>query len=281
MSDKDARKSGEEGMKSFSIGFLAIGLIIGVIMGIAVGGFVIPQNQTHGSMSANVLTPEEAGEKAVEFISTYAVPPGVNVTLVNVTEVGNANLYKAAINLSMLGTSETRELYITKDGELLFPGAINIEEFEEMAEVQKEQEEKQAQKPKQETTIGNFVLSGDALCTENGKPIIYFFGNDRCGACKWEHPIIENVTSKFDGYISFHDNMNDLGSDRVVFNKYSPGSIPTLVMGCNYYRVGAGVAIGEDQEAKVLTALICKLTGNKPEEVCNDPEIEALINQIE
>jgi thiol-disulfide isomerase/thioredoxin len=281
MSDRDARKSGEEGMKAFYICFLALGLIIGVIIGIAIGGFVLPQSQIHGSISANVLTPEEAGETAVAFISTYAVPPGVNVTLVNVTEVGNANLYKVAINLSMLGTSETRELYITKDGELLFPGAINIEEFEEMAEVQKEQEERQVQKPKQETTIGNFVLSGDEICTENGKPIIYFFGNDRCGACKWEHPIVENVTSKFDGYISFHDNMNTAGADGEVFSKYSPGSIPTLVLGCNYYRVGAGVAIGEDQEAKVLTALICKLTDNKPAEVCNDPEIEALINQIE
>ena len=47
-----------------------------------------------------------------------------------------------------------------------------------------------------------------------------------------------------------------------------------------HYRVGAGVTIGEDQEVKVLTALICNLTDNKPEEVCTNPEIEALINQI-
>lgn len=143
MSDNDARKSGEEGMKTFSIGFLALGLIIGVIMGIAVGGFVLHPTQTQCSMSSstvpNALTPEEAGEKAVDFIATYAVPPGVDVVLINVTEMENANLYKAAINLSMLGTSETRELYITKDGELLFPGAIDIEEFKEMAEAQKEQ----------------------------------------------------------------------------------------------------------------------------------------------
>ena len=89
-----------------------------------------------------------------------------------------------------------------------------------------------------------------------------------------------NVTAKFEGFISFHDNIGST-ADQEIFDKYSTGYIPTLVLGCKYYRVGAGKNMGEDQEAKVLTALICKLTGNKPEEVCNDPEIEALINQIE
>ncbi|MHC1600647.1 MAG: hypothetical protein ACXQS5_07545 [Candidatus Methanospirareceae archaeon] len=273
-------KSGEGGMKT--IGILAIGLIIGVIIGVVVGALGFPQTQSFGA--TNVLTPEEAGETAVDFIETYAVPPGVDVVLINVTEVETANLYKIAVNLSMLGTSETRELYTTKDGELLFPGAIDIEEFEEMAEQQKEQEEKLTQEQEeseQETTIGDFIVSGDPLCAEDGKPIIYFFGSTGCPACEWEHPIVANVTSKFEGYISFHDNIDDSTVDREIFAKYSDGHIPTLVLGCNYYRVGAGVTIGKDQEAKVLTALICKLTDNKPAEVCTDPEIEALINQIE
>lgn len=143
MSGEDARKSGEEGVKTFYIGFLALGLILGVILGIAVGGFVSPQNQTQSSMPtvANVLTPEEAGDKAVDFVATYLVPPGVEVSLINVTEMENANLYKIAVNLSMQGIAETRELYITKDGELLFPGGIDIEEFKELVEAQKEQEE--------------------------------------------------------------------------------------------------------------------------------------------
>ncbi|HUV80077.1 MAG TPA: hypothetical protein VMW40_04545 [Candidatus Bathyarchaeia archaeon] len=143
MSGEDARKSGEEGMKTYYIGFLALGLIIGVILGIAVGGFVSPQNQTQSSMSgaANVLTPEEAGDKTVDFVATYLVQPGVEVSLINVTEMENANLYQIAINLSMEGIAETRELYITKDGELLFPGGIDIEEFKELVEAQKEQEE--------------------------------------------------------------------------------------------------------------------------------------------
>jgi thiol-disulfide isomerase/thioredoxin len=270
-------------MKTFSIDFLALGMIIGLLMGIAVGPVLLSPAQTHCSFSPtpNVLLPEEAGEKAVEFIVNYAVPPGVNVSLIAVTELENANLYDITIDLSMQGTSETQELYLTKDGKTLFPGALDIEEFVSMAELQKEQEEKRAQEQQQEPTIGNFIVSSEAPCTDDGKPVIYFFGSEGCAYCKWEHPIIENVTSEFNGYISFHDNMNNSGVDREVFSRYSSGGIPTVVLGCSYYRVGAGVTIGEDQEEKVLTALMCKLTDNKPEEVCKNPEIEALVNQIE
>jgi hypothetical protein len=147
MAGEDGRKSGDEGVKTFYIGFLALGLIIGIIMGIAVGSFVFPQmqkqTQTPISSSPNVLTPEEAGEKTIDFVANYAVPPGIEVTLINVTEVENANLYKVATNLSMLGTSETQEVYITKDGETLFPGAIDIDEFIEMVKLQQELEENQ------------------------------------------------------------------------------------------------------------------------------------------
>ncbi len=256
-------KSGKTGMKH--IGILAVGLIIGMVIGVAVGAFVFPQTQSFSA--ANGLTPGEAGEKAVEFITDYAVAPGVDVELINVTEVKGANLYKIAFNLSMLGMSQTAESYMTKDGKLLFLRGIDIEEFE--VEQQKEKQ-----------TIGNFILSGDEICKEDGKPIIYFFGLDGCEACEWEHPVIENVTAKFAGYVSFHDNNKNFTADREIFDKYSTGGVPTLVLGCRYYRVGLGANMDEDQEAKVLTALICNLTSNKPVDVCTDPEIEELINKI-
>ena len=281
--DKDksegAEKPGEAGMKTKYIGILAVGLIIGIIIGVIVGAFGFPQNQSFGV--ANGLAPEEAGGKVTDFITNYGgLPPGVDVMLINVTEVGNANLYKIAVNISAMGAYQTAESYMTKDGKLLFPSGIDIEEFKEEVEQQrKEQEENQTQEQeqesKQETTIGDFTVSGDEICKEDGKPIIYFFGSERCGACKWEHPIIENVTAKFAEYISFHDNI-DSTADSEIFAKYSTGYIPTLVLGCKYYRVGSGTSMGEDQEAKVLTALICNLTGNKPADVCTAPEIEQL-----
>jgi thiol-disulfide isomerase/thioredoxin len=202
-----------------------------------------------------------------------------------VTEQGDANLYKIAVNLSAQGMSKTLESYMTKDGKMLLQGVV-IDEFKEAVE-QQEQQRKEAENrsrvPQQEqqkqTTIGNFIVSEDEICKEEDKPIIYYFGSDGCGYCKWEHPVIVNVTSNFEGYISLHDNMNS-DADRGIFSKYSTGGVPTLVFGCKYYRVGAGTGMGIEQESKALTALICDLTGNKPVDVCSDPEIEALVAQL-
>lgn len=267
-----AGKTGEAGMKT--IGILAIGLIIGILIGVVVGAFGFPQAKSFGA--SNVLTPEEAGGEAADFINDNLVQPGTEVILGEVKE--ESGLYN--VTTSYLGNQIP--VYITKDGEIVFLqglGWVQIEEFEG----QKKESENQTQTPESrpEETIGNFIVSGDEICKEDGKPIIYFFGADWCGGCRWEHPVMENVTAKFEGYISFHDINIDLDystADQEIFDKYSPeGYIPTIVLGCRYYRVGAGATIGEEQEAKVLTALICNLTDNKPADVCTDPEIEGLI----
>ncbi|MEA1957168.1 MAG: thioredoxin family protein, partial [Euryarchaeota archaeon] len=272
-----AGKPGEAGMKTGFIGILAVGLMIGIIIGVAVGAFGFPQTQSQDFSAGSALTPEKAGVRAIDFITNYAVAPGVDVELINVTEVEGANLYKMAVNISSMRGAQTAESYMTKDGKLLFPSGIDIEEFEETIEQQKREEENRTrEQQEQKTTIGNFMVSGEDICTEDGTPIIYFFGSEGCGACKWEHPVIANVTAKFGGFISFHDNV-DSTADQEIFDKYSTGYIPTLVLGCKYYRVGSGASMGEEQETKVLTALICDLTGNKPVDVCTAPEIADLI----
>ena len=272
-----AGKPGEAGMKTGFIGILAVGLMIGIIIGVAVGAFGFPQAQSFSA--ANGLTADEAGKKAADFINNNLVQPGTEVTLGEVKE--ESGLYN--VTTSYMGNQIP--VYITKDGKIIFVqriGWIQIEEFEETIEQQKREEENRTQEQQeQKTTIGNFVVSGDEICTEDGKPIIYFFGSDGCGACKWEHPVIANVTSQFEDDISLHDNMNNFTADQEIFAKYNPrGSVPTLVLGCKYYRVGAGANMGEEQETKVLTALICDLTGNKPVDVCTAPEIVDLINKI-
>lgn len=255
-------------------GALAIGLMAGVVIGVLAGVFALPQMQS--SRATDVLTPERAGNETVSFISNYLVLPGVDVKLVNITAVEGECMYKVALNLSQRGGSQVVKTYITKDGKLLFPGeGIDINEFKKEAETR-------ARAPQERKgTIGNFIVSGENICIEEGKPIVYFFGSDDCGHCKWEHPIIANVTSKFEGYISLHDNMNNSTADRDIFARYSPGGgVPTLVLGCKYYRLGSGEMLDKAQEAKVLTALICNLTANKPGDVCSNPEIETLLAQV-
>ena len=131
------------------------------------------------------------------------------------------------------------------------------------------------------STIGNFFVTEEEVCQENNKPIIYMFGASTCPHCQWEHPIFAAVTAKFSGVISLHDNM-DTQDDMEVFQNYSQinqGGIPFMVLGCRYVRVGSGEASGEEEEADVLTALICRLTEGKPESVC--AQVKELIEQGE
>lgn len=275
-------KSEGTGMKT--IGLLAIGLIAGIIIGVLVGAFALPQtqSQTSGISRATELKPEEIENTVIGFLTDYVVAPGIDVEMINTTEVEGANLYKVAVNVSAMDRSQVATSYISKDGKLFFPEGISIDEFKEKVEQRKEAENRSRvpqQEQQNQTTIGNFIVSEDEICKEEDKPIIYYFGSSGCPSCKWEHPVIVNVTSSFEGYISLHDNM-DSDADRDIFSKYSTGYIPTIVLGCKYYRVGAGASMGEEQESKVLTALICDLTGNKPVDVCSDPEIEALVAQL-
>lgn len=123
------------------------------------------------------------------------------------------------------------------------------------------------------TNIGRFMETKDEICQENGKPVVYMFGQSGCPYCVWEHPIFEKATAKFSNLIVVHDNM-DTENDREIFQKYSQinrGAVPFLLLGCRYTQLGSGdKAAGEVQEEKNLTALICKLTDGQPEKVCAD-----------
>ncbi|MFH1229522.1 MAG: thioredoxin family protein [Candidatus Aenigmatarchaeota archaeon] len=128
--------------------------------------------------------------------------------------------------------------------------------------------------------IGNFLVDQNSeICKELDRPVVYIFGTSSCPHCLWEDPVIKEVASKFTGLISFHENIDNIDRERGVFDKYSAsGYVPLVVIGCKYYRVGSGESLGKDTESRVLTALICSLTGNEPSGVCS--EVEDLINQI-
>jgi len=124
--------------------------------------------------------------------------------------------------------------------------------------------------PQYETTVGDFLVLEDEICTEDGKPIVYYFGASGCPHCVWEHPIIQAVAAEFGDQISFHDLM-DKQEEMEVFQKYidiNGGGIPFIVLGCKYVRVGSGERAGEEQEKRALTQLICELTGSQPSQTC-------------
>lgn len=132
------------------------------------------------------------------------------------------------------------------------------------------------------TTIGNFTITKDEVITENGKPVIYYFGMSTCPHCQWEHPVIKSVVAKFGDSIIFHDDMDKIDNDKEIWNKYSSynpsGAVPFLVLGGKYIRLGSGESQGEKEEEKNLTAIICKLTDGKPASVCS--QVKDLVDNI-
>ncbi len=234
--------------------------IVLLIAGVLIAGAIIFTGYSKNQCNLeNQITAAQAGDVVMDFI--------------------NNNLLKdQAQQASLLATSEEKGVYkisfevdgqevewrASKDGRFVFPQIINLEEIEALPE-------------ESVTTIGSFSVSTNEVCSEDGKPIIYFFGSESCPHCQWEHPITEQVMARFEGFISFRNNM-DTGEDMDVFSEYSTGGIPTTVLGCQYYRVGSGESFGAEENTRVLTALTCKLTGNQPGDVCS--EVQDLINQI-
>ena len=78
---------------------------------------------------ANSVPAEEAAQNAINYINTYLLR-GVNATLNNVTEENGLYAMKVELN------GRIYDSYVTKDGVLFFPSAINITETPEIPEEQ-------------------------------------------------------------------------------------------------------------------------------------------------
>jgi len=238
------------------LSIIAVGIIIAA-------AFVFVNQEKIKGAALKELSAQQAAEKAINYVNENLLGQGLVASLIDVSDTGS--IYKIRLKI---GETEY-DSYVTKDGRLLFT--------EQGIDLDKKQNNSEEIVKQKGTTIGNFSISEDEVCKENEKPIVYFFGSNSCPHCLWEHPIFEKVANNFEGYISFHNNM-DSDKDTEVLTKYSTGGIPTLVLGCKYYRVGSGEQAGEEAESKNLTALFCKLTGEKPGDICEP--VKDLINQI-
>jgi len=137
--------------------------------------------------------------------------------------------------------------YVSTDGKVMTYNEVDISKIEES-------------KPTEATTdntVNTFTeVKENEICKENGKPIIYFFGSKTCPHCEWEKPIIEEVIKSYGDKISFHENI-DSEKDKDVFSKFNKeGGIPTIIIGCKYYRIGSGEADGADKEKENLKTVI-------------------------
>jgi len=247
-------------MQKFIKNIIPISIVIAAI--IIGGGLIYTQKSGKKEVSQEgLLSSEQASQKVIDYIDKNLVQGGASITLVSASE--ESGVYKIHLKIN----EQELDTYTTKNGKLLFVQAFDLDKplVEETPGTE------------YTSTIGSFQVSGDETCKENEKPIVYFFGSSTCPHCLWEEPVLGDVVKKFEGQISFHKNI-DSNNDSDIFTKYSEGGVPTIVIGCNYFRVGSGETSGETEETKVLTALICALTENKPSDTCN--EVQDLIDQI-
>lgn len=233
----------KEQIKTISIGVLVIGVIVASYFAFT----------GTGGMSG-----DKAAKKAIDFVNSQVLT-GDNQASVDGKVVLESGLYRFNVKVG----ADSFPSYVSKDGKLLFPQVMKIDDT-----VANNNVGTTSQK-----TIGEFTVSNDQVCLENGKPIVYFFGKDDCQYCAWEHPIVQKVAGLFGGEISFHDNMNNNGKDTNIFTKYSPkGEVPTLIIGCKYYRIGTvepKTAEGAVEAESSFTSLMCQVTNNLPANLCN------------
>ncbi|MDI6882893.1 MAG: thioredoxin family protein [Patescibacteria group bacterium] len=237
-------------------------ILILVVVCLVLGGALV-YSGSGKKLEKNVISPQEAVNLALAYINESILKGQAEASLAGeIAEEGGVYKFQLKVGEQKFFS------YVTKDGKVFFPEGIDLE--------QEKAEEEQKVKEKG-LTLGNFLATTEEVCQEGGKPIVYFFGSQGCPHCVWEEPVIEEVAKSFGDFISFHNNM-DSEVELDIFGKYSQGGIPTIVLGCKYFRVGSGENLGQEEEKKVLTALICNLTGKEPVDVCE--KVEDLIREI-
>ena len=146
-------------MKKSSLWMLISGILaVILIISIFTGGF------KGGRVAGGTLSPQEASEKAVNYINNNLLQPGTTATVEGVEE--SNNLYNVKLNIG----GREFDSYITKDGGLLFPNVVELD-----AEVERpaEQEEQPQEVPKSDKPeVQLFVMSHCPFGTQAEKGII-------------------------------------------------------------------------------------------------------------
>jgi hypothetical protein len=89
-----------------------------VLLGLGVGSyFLLTKN------SLKVIKPADAKAKAEDYINKNLLPPGLTAVISEAVPVNG--MYKLATSFS---NGEKADLYITRDGKLLFPDALKVDE---------------------------------------------------------------------------------------------------------------------------------------------------------
>lgn len=205
-------------------------------------------------------SPEKIASQAIKYINDNLLVEGLEATLDKVEDEKIALVYKMKMEIG----GQSLYAFVDSTGKYLFVNEpVNMSEPVEKAETPE-----MLQKESTDMEGGFKEISEVEVCLEEDKPIFYFFGSESCPHCTWEKPIADKIAEEFKDYISYHKNF-DGQTEGDVLLKYGSGSVPALILGCKYYRIGSGEAIGEEKEEEILRDIMCKMTNNLPASSCN------------
>jgi thiol-disulfide isomerase/thioredoxin len=209
-------------------------------------------------------SPQKIGEDTIGYINQELLGGQVTATLEGIEKSGIIDgMYEVELGIQ----GDTFKSFVTQDGRYLFvDGPLDMSEtFSNGSQSLPEMLEKES------TEVEGWFQEITELdvCMENGKPIVYFFGSDSCPYCEWERPVIEEVVAEFGDAIDYRKRYDGTTDVDVLLN-YSQGGVPTIIVGCKYYRTGAGQSLGEEGEKEALRAVFCRTTGGIPSSVCGE-----------
>lgn len=161
-------------------------LILGSLLLIAV---VILSGCTKKVEQNKKLSTAEAQTKAEEFINTYLMQSG-NKAKISGVEAYNTKLYKMKVDV---GSEQSVDSYISEDGTLFFPQALNIAEI--------------SQKSNEAAGEENQAAPVAEVKTKNSKPVVELFVMSYCPygtqMQKGIIPVLETLKDKIDFKLEF------------------------------------------------------------------------------
>ncbi len=133
--------------------------------------------------AGQVLSPEEAADKAISYINTNLMQPGVSAKQLGVEE--NSDLYNVKLDIA----GNEYDSYVTKDGKLLFPTVIDMtEQAEQPTQDPTSATQEPAAVKSEKPTVELFVMSHCPYGTQSEKGII---------------PVVELLGDKIDFELKF------------------------------------------------------------------------------